>query len=326
MKKFLTQIAYFIASVTVFVILSEALLHKFNIAHFDKVLSKSINNFEEFSDDLDALFLGDSRSFYGIDPNAINSKSNIHNFSFVSESIIITYWKMSYYLENKKLDNLKKVYIYFDESMISSPSRTRLKTTYDYSKFYNWNFDEITKDYSFTERINFWINVNSSLVRLRGSFRMLISQSLQSLVKKNNENELLEKSGLSTRLYSIKPERFESQKDYLVNGLKGLPLIHPEPIKYYHKLVKLLKKHNIEVVFYKIPSTSILLTYENNQLEQLYLNLHKREKYFIQSEFPGSKYEDFTFYDRWELEDFSDRGHLNKKGAQKLGRNIKMGL
>ena len=134
MKRFLKKLIYFVLIVLFIAVLIESVFHKFRLTNFDIALSKSINNFEEVSDDIEVLFLGDSRTFYGINPITINSKLKTQNFSFPSEPIQTTYWKMKYYFDNEMLDSLKLAYILIDEEMLTGDSRIGLQTVYDYSK------------------------------------------------------------------------------------------------------------------------------------------------------------------------------------------------
>jgi hypothetical protein len=327
MKQFLNKLIYFTLVIILVIILNEIAFHKFRLTNFDIALSKSINNFEEVSKDIDVLFLGDSRTYYGINPVTINSKFIIHNYSFASEPIQTTYWKMRYYFDNEMLDNLKSVYILFDESMVSSDSRIGLQTSYDYSKFYNYYFNEITETMPLNKKLGFWFSINSSTIRLKSSFKTIIRNKLFSIMRKNGKQEIIEKSGFANRAYNIEHKNFEREKSYMINGLKETRTMNIVPVKYYHKLVDLLAEKDIRVFFYKMPSTSIILLKENKSVEKYFRIKQEREEEFIKSEFPNSAYINFSKIDiEWCLEDFSDRGHLNSKGAYKLGEYLRVGI
>ena len=139
------------------------------------------------------------------------------------------------------------------------------------------------------------------------------------------KNETIEKSGFSRRVYNISHAKFEREKkSYMINSLKKTPKMHIEPIRFYHKLVDLLAKNNINVFFYNMPtSSSILLLKENKSIEKKFNIIWEREGMFIKNEFPNSSYINFNKKGiEWELDDFSDRGHLNNNGASKLGKYI----
>tara|TARA_B100001250_G_C19700684_1_gene744617 strand:+ start:77 stop:1096 length:1020 start_codon:yes stop_codon:yes gene_type:complete len=322
MKKFLKKLKWFTFLVFLLIIISEIALSKFKIFPGDILLNQSIKNFEKDAMNTEVLFLGHSAPFYGINPSKINSKFNIHNFSFASEKIQTTYWKLKYYIDNNKVDNLKYVYIFFEESMLSE-SVLAPSTHYDYSKYYNHFFNEITETWSTYEKINFWMKINSNLIRVQSSFANFLPIKIMSVFRRSVKNEEVNEFGYGIRTYQINQKDFEKYIPYYINSSKVIHSINEEQFKDFHKLVDLLENNNINVVFYGLGGTSILL---KNKSYEKYLQLkNEREIDFIKREFPNHSY--INFFDigiEFFLGDFSDMGHLNNKGANKLSEHIKI--
>ena len=64
---------------------------------------------------------------------------------------------------------------------------------------------------------------------------------------------------------------------------------------------------------------------ENKSYENYFYESEKRDYEFIKREFP-----DFDYINcnnkkiEWKIQDFSDTGHLNGRGAENLAKNIKI--
>lgn len=323
MKRFARNLGSFFLVLILSLAVGEFLLQKFYATEFDSALSKSINNFEKKSNRIEILFLGDSRVYYGVNPGTINTKKTIHNYSFASEPIQTTYWKLRYYIDRQMLDSLQTVYLLFDYTMISSDSRIGLQTTYDYAKFYNNYFFQITSTMSFQEMLVLGLKTNLDIIRLKGTYENSISNAIKNIYTGDNKNEIIESTGYSKRLYHISEASLSKNKSYLKDLDTGFA-INPKPVNYYHKLVNLLTQKNIKVVFFDMPSAKQLFLKDDPEFYNRFHEMSQKEMNFIRTEFPNTEYIKFSHAPIiWGLSDFSDRGHLNYFGANKISYLLK---
>lgn len=314
MKKFIINIAFFILLVVCAFLCCEIIFREFIKYDIDEHIEASILNFEEKSNKINYIFLGDSEVYYGIDPKYIQLE-NAHNFSFPSEPIQTTYWKVKYYFEQKKLKNLKTVFLLFEKRMINDINRIGLRTILDYSKYYNYYFDDIISQMHLRDKFHFWLELNFDIIRLKPSYKKKVTQGLENL-NKNIYSEVLEKTGYSMRDYALKVDIFENMKSEQIIERKRT-INTPEndsPLKYYRKLIELFETNNVKIIFFNMPDISILLNdIDELQIKGIFDEVIAKE-YFPKIPFINCRVKP----ELWELNDFSDGDHLNAKGAKKI--------
>ena len=328
MKQFLYHLLRFSLFGVVLIFVFETLISVKPISNADIKLRESILAFEKNAKNINTLFLGDSRVFYGIDPSSINSNSIIHNFSFSSEPIATTYYKIKYYIEKDMLPKLDKILIIFDDYMLTSDTRTIMNTDYNYSKYYRHYFDEIVSEMTFLEQVSFGIKQYSNFVRLFPMLKNILELNITNIIYRphtvSNKNEIVEETGYCRRDYSINNDDFVREKSNFLEKYQNINkniTPHPFPLMYYKKIINLLKKNNIEIFFVLIPEpTDILMS---DFMFEKFDIINERSLVFAEKQFPDIKFINYKNIGiDWRVDDFSDFGHLNSKGVKKLGRII----
>ena len=329
MKKFLQKLALFFLSALILFLSVELYISVFPFGKREQDQSKSIQRFESKVDQINILFLGDSRIYYGIDPQFLNSDNITHNFGFAAESIQTTYWKMKYYFDQGQLKNLNKIYVIFDDFMLSSNSRIGLNKRNNYTKYYKYYFSEITENMEVNEKVAFWLRNHVNLIRLKNQLKNIITNNIISYIKsainKDYRVDEVQDTGNSRRFFYLSSEQFTKYENDLRERAKLKSndfLPHPEPLNYYQELITISNKNDVELKFVLMPDASILL---KNDIHKPEIDIYNNNSVILAKKyFPNIDIINLNTLDiKWEKRHFSDPGHLNSKGAELLSRAIK---
>jgi hypothetical protein len=279
----------------------------------DISLYKSIHYFENNKDSIKIIFLGDSQVYYGINPDCISSMKNIHNFGFPSEPIQTTYWKIKYYLDTHSLKKLQLAIINADYDNFTSEERVGINTLYDYYKYYNYYFRDIIKYMGYREII-YLIGHRIDIFRWRSYFVTLIMNKFKPPL-----NEQIMPSGYCERKYSRvdKIQSIEAINKYDKDPNQSI-------VMFYNKLINLFREHGIEIIFIKMPNHVKILS--QGEIDLKYENEELITENIIKTKLQAIKLLNYNSRFNWRVEHFSDKGHLNSKGACILGELIKEDL
>jgi len=278
-------------------------------------LNKSLSNFESQSNNIEILFLGHSYPYYGINPDCVDTliKYKSHNFAFANEQIRSTFYKITSYLNQDKLNKLKLVVINLSQSSLFGQTST-LSTSYAYGRYYDF-FDIGRHNADF---------LLPSIYSLSALYRVKMEKEavVKNIWHGYHENEIILKNGYSRRDYILSDETFknetntfiqwETEKDFTLNYTS---------INYLKRLLAELKDRNIKVIFIIMPTPVLFLSDADIAKAQslkkdIDFKEHKTVR-IIKGLFPDIPvYNYFDDANGLSLNMFSDRGHFNDKGAK----------
>lgn len=297
MKKYIIKVLFFLTPLTVLSIYVEYSLRSIpNDYSFKKeYLNKNANEIE-------ILILGNSHSFYGIDPRYISK--NAFNASHVSQ----TFKYDNYIFNNVKneLINLKIVIIPISYNSLFSKleegkERWRVK---NYSIYYGY--------YShFNPQFFFEIFNNGKLIELyKSTFKSLFAEE-----KQNNISVTSLGFGLG---YSFKEQQDlnqtgkSSSKRHTKNSFKNLN----DNLYYLTEIIEYCKHNDIEVILFTGPTWH---TYHNN-LDSRQLNEMNKNITQLLKNNKNVQYISFLKDKRFQKEDFYNADHLNEIGSEKFSK------
>lgn len=311
-------IAAVITFLVPFVIVAEMVSRLFlvNFLQSEVNAGKSIESFEAGASRDDVLFLGNSYSFYGIDPDRVRLRNGLisHNFSFAGEGVGDTYYKLAYYLRRQRLRKLKLVVINVDNYNFFGPAAP-LNTAYPYGRFYD--IPDIYRTVPAFAKPALLSKL--SLYRVSRQAKTLIGNRLFV----SPVLERIQPSGYSRRDYGMSAASLSAETAaYLDLERVKVFAINPALFGYYKKLVSEFRKRNIAVIFIIVPTPAMFLP-KAAQAGLLAENpadkrdfLEEKTAAGISRLFPGipvyNYQKDSTGF---SIDMFSDRGHLNYKGA-----------
>ena len=252
------------------------------------------------SNEVEYLLLGNSHTYYGINPKPISP--NCFNLAHVAQSIDWDYELLKKYELNWK--NLKYIILPIDYFTLFSrtaegKSPWRVK---NYKIYYNIDCSIPITNYFETTSLGFDKNINR-IFNYYFSGNNEITCDNQGYVSKKRNHKDLEKTGKdAARIHS--KLNFQKLKD-------------SEEI--LNKIVVLALKNKTKVIFLSCPTYKSY--YENLDEKQLKITEQTIKKY-------TTKYSNcyfFSFYNnsKFNKEDFQDAHHVNERGADKLSFMIK---
>jgi hypothetical protein len=322
MRKFFARGLFFFLLLLLSLIPLEILLRNFHFVN-DDILSSSVNNFER-KKSISTLFVGNSKFYYGISESNCFEKNNYHNFSFPSETIESTYWKLKYYIDKGQLKNLKQVYIQIERAGIYVQNPIKRNNMYDYSTYYKHSFNQITENKSILFKINEWLTGYFTFYRLRPYFiDLILNQINYKIVEKgiNRNNANVFGAGFLYSKYSnihMKedlPALINDELSYLKTPVNIIQL------NYYDKLIRLFKKNGVAVDFIKIIEPIDLVSVSDSTIQKILLSNLEKDKNLVSKRYPDSKLIDLSKYvGSFTIEDFGDKIHLNKSGSIKFSQ------
>jgi len=288
----------FILKFTIFIILFAAIFQVFIGATEEKLLKvygpntkmqieQSFN--EVLKEEYDMIILGNSRMYRGINPDMFSIDT--YNFSHDNDTYNQMYYKLLYLEDNDRLP--KSVLIgtdYFQFSIISDTRNHVYKSLLDkrYIKDYSFNFNKYMNN-----RMTFL--QNNLLLRWKSIFekenvnRPYLKENGQFILpRKAMENDTLAKDRESVML--------DIQKNYFKN------------------ILEYCRDKNIKVMVIMPPlRDNELKSYKDEYLEIF-------NEYISESIEENEIYLNFTYDERFNINDFSDITHLNKEGADKFSK------
>lgn len=278
---------------------------------------KSIEAFESVATNVNVLFLGNSYTYYGIDPAQLRlaNGATSHNFAFAGEGIGDTYYKLEYYLRRGLLPKLKLVVINVDNYNFFGQA-VPLNTAYPYSRYYDFA-DIYEHNRAFLKPA---LLSTLALYRVSLQAKTLVANRLFVAPKP----EAIQPNGYSRRDYAISRASLEADTAAFT-GLEKMKVyaVNPELDLYFTRLVTDLKRRHVDVVFIVVPTPAMFLP-------RLYAKtpssgdagvsgdfLEEITARTIGQRFPGVPIRNYMRDSSgFSVEMFSDRGHLNRIGAR----------
>lgn len=323
MGKFIKKFFVFCLIFIVSLILLEISLRSWHFIN-DSILNSSIAQFEIKSNKIKTLFIGNSKIYYAISSDSCFEKNNFHNFSFPSETIESTYWKLKYYSDNASLQNLKHVYIQLERAAIYATSPIERNNMYDYGKYYKHSFDEITKNSTFSFKLNEWITNNCVSYRLRPYLIDLILNQINYKIinkGKNTTNTNLFGAGMLFTKYNATKLKKDIHTLLIQENEYQKAALNISQITYYDLLIKLFEQKGIAVDFINIIEPIDIAAQDDVSINNLLIKNSEKEDTLIKKRYPNSKMIRLNKYSSlFKLEDFADNHHLNNTGSEKFSK------
>lgn len=298
MKKFFIRGAIFIAILWLIVTLSmnyvSGKVRELNGPNYEEQIRISFDGVT--SDYYETIALGNSRIYRGINPYKLDS--NAYNFSHDNDSFNQIYYKLLYL---KKINKLPKEILmgvdYFQFSVFSDTRNHVYKKYFEggYMKDYDLDLNTSFSNYmTFTQnRINLWL------------------EWIQGLKEYNMEEVPYMTDRGQYVLYGMAKENEKVTRESTV-----LPLQQ----KYFDKILEFCEDNNIKINMIMMPTrTNELESYSEETIK-------KFDDYFKSKENENVRYLNFARDSRFVLEDYQDKTHLNKEGADKFSEILNEAL
>ncbi len=323
-QKLMKKLLLFLAiNMAIFMVCEVALrANARDMFHHERFLELSVRNFEKRASDIDMLFLGDSRVYYGVNPDGIHAGDyKAHNFAYPLEPSQTTYYKLKYYLDRNMLPDLDMVLLQlrYDElpGRINQKGKYQLMLSHNYYRFYR--FGEILRNNGPKKALMAFLNGNSYVIRLHKDIFKAVSAGW-------SVREKLQENGYSRRDYYNSGRNFDEEetervlriesKEWLELAEAALESDHNKNGLFYTKMVKMLKSRGVKVFFLHIPEY-----WETEGFsERLDVKLAEMAQKFVPGTPVWSYDYDHKIWDDIKL--FSDIGHLNHDGSEVLGELI----
>jgi len=278
-----------------------------NLIYTEVVLSQSLlyqgeEQFQQVKQDVTILVMGDSHTEYSVNPTYMESA---FNFSSSGEHYIQSFYKLRYYLEGEGL-NFKTVVLPLDMHSFSG-YRTDEIINNDYWRKYVDYFELAQEKEEFWTVISF--RLEGELAYWHGADET--KNFLSKKGKKLNGGFLTKKKSIRKK----KPQKIVNLAKSRVRSHLGKEIYFNEVLlKYFKRLLELVKKHEINVVFIRYPVTREYFQAAKKYIpeEQYYSNL----KAIIEDYFQNPAILDYhdLYWD--QLNFFNDVDHLNMYGAE----------
>ena len=304
MKKFNIQLIGFLGILFGIICLFQIVYSNKPYTALDIFYNESILKLHKRSDKVKVIFLGDSFGYYGINPKNSNTKVSYFNYCFPSEPIFNIYYKFKYLLEKTNIVP-KRIYIIGNAQMfLIDRAKFNFKLNdkrflLHYQSDFFWNLD-------FKNKASYIFN-NFDIFRL-GKRKYI----------KDTYNEYQNEFGTGIRNYQIDSITEQDIKEYTITRKDINRYYSPEVLDYYKKLDKLCIENKIDLRFYIMPTAYVFSERIKN-----YFKYEADAASFLKSQFPHRHNINLAKADLL-ITDFSDRGHLNKKGSEKLFRYFRI--
>jgi hypothetical protein len=292
MKKFTIKTLIFLLPLIISVIIMELLLRQIpNDYKFKK------HYLDNNSDKIEILFMGNSHSFYGLNP--IYCKQNCFNSSHISQSLDLDLEILKKYEPNwskLRVIVLPISYFSFFESMKTSTSPWRIKNYIIYygisrSKNLRYHTEVLSNNLSLNigRIISYYIEGNSAIS----------CSDLGWGVSYNSKNgrDLVETGKEAAARHTSKDYKYFNEN---VSTLKSI--------------IEFGQRHNIKIVLFTPPAYQAYVT--NLNKEQLEKTIHTTENILLQ--YDNCFYFNLLENKSFSLSDFYDADHLNEIGSKKL--------
>lgn len=289
MKKFLIKSILFlmilIISVEGFIKFTDDKLIKLNGPSTEQQIRISFENVLKY--EYDTLILGNSRIYRGINPDKLSQKA--YNFAHDNDNFNQMYYKLKYVEEHDKLpDTLIMGVDYFQFSFLSG------------SRNYIYN-SVMPKEYMKDYKRDINKEVNTILSTKQNEF-MLRLKSLNKKIDETAKVPYLKENGQYIRFREAK------KNEQAKRNSNRLPIQE----KYFEKILKFCSDNNIKVVMVMPP------TRKNELVNYTQETMDKFDNYFKSKENEQVFYLNYSKDERFNLEDYQDKTHLNKEGADRF--------
>lgn len=296
MNKFIKILLAFVLPILVLVILLEVLLRQIPNAY--RVKSDYI---ELNADSIETLILGNSHTYYGVNPDYLSS--NALNFANVSQTIDIDYKIIEDYAP--KMPNLRFVII-----------RLSYDTLYEQLGLINENWR--VKEYNIytSMRLDYKIKHQFEItsVKLKTNINRIIEYYFDDDYVVNN----------SKRGWGIAPQ-FRKPHDIDLNGAKSAKrhtisdkYLYNENVDYLNKIIKYCANRDIKVLLLTPPAYKSY--FQNLEKEQLESTINVGQA--MDAKYNNCNYYNLLNSHKFTRIDFFDSDHLNPKGAEKFTKFI----
>ena len=274
----------------------------------------------------DVLIMGDSRVFYGLNPNAFDSM-RVERISMEAARPFEIFYLFKEYLKNKKTPP-KILFLSFAPDHLAIHDdfwkyTTRFGTIPFSASLRFINKANDLDDLAILERSSYLQAVSDLSLRAMGSLKYYLADYQKTkLVRRRAKNkqayEELEEERYVTdnRLFSPSKSSIEER-----NNLKISPTLE----FYLKEIVRIAEEHDIKVLFEALPSSKQMAQKRTETYEQPYKAFLMK----MQTQFPNARFSDaLPFFADTIL--FRDAGHLNAEGAtyfsKGLARRLRMEL
>lgn len=296
-RKFLSRLIIFIIPLAAFLLFMEL-----NVRRMDNSFALKKRNFEKGIDSVELVILGNSHSYYGVDPQYISIKS--YNLANSSQSIYYDKEITLKYLEDLK--NLKMVMISISYFSLYYRISDMAENWRDFFYYRYWKIRD--------PQLSYWDSRNYSYMMIYTP-----AKTLEFLNEgfKTNLNEGVESNG-HFRMDTL------GNKDVL-NDEIGRMIVrsHTSMINFNQQennvndlseLIETLKKRGIKIILFSTPVAS---TYSKFCDSAILLRNNKLINQIV-SKYSNCFYKDYSTDSRFTIKDFGNNDHLNFIGARKF--------
>ncbi|WBW98641.1 hypothetical protein [Oceanirhabdus sp. W0125-5] len=291
MKKFILKftifIILFVVVFQVFIGATEEKLLKVNGPSMQMQIERSFK--DVIKKEYNMIILGNSRMYRGVNPEMFGISA--YNFSHDNDTYNQMYYKLLYLEKENKLPKVVLLGTdYFQFSFISDTRNFVYKSLLD---------KEYIKDYSFD--FNKYMNIRMTtlqknlILRVESIFK---NENVNRPFMRENGQFIYHGKGSQTKTFNRSSEMKDIQKDY------------------YEKILEFCRDKNIKVIVVMPPLRKIEL--EDYQVD--YLN--EFNNYINKSIGEEGIYLNYTYDKRFNIDDFWDITHLDKKGADKFSKML----
>ena len=316
MKLFFKKILLFIFPLVIIVIMMDLYLANMNSLYKEKA-----NGLLEHANEIEILILGNSHATYGVDPSSFSDFA--FNIANVGQSI---YFDKELTLQNlKKLKNLKYVLISLDYHSLYFSSQKGERNIWSY---YGNGIKHPSKDYNkadispflfgYDPRVSFSLLKKGILNKWKfrdHDFFIDYDVELGVLLTDTIEKGYVSFSGTDSTFFNT---------NYYTNKINGFDnLVNSSPsekklvLNELDQLISTLQNNGVKPILFSTPTFKEYNTFldssiiNNNQIDSK--NLCK--KYNIE-------FWDYAYYHNFNIDEFFNPDHLNKKGAARFSKML----
>lgn len=313
-------------------LLSGALSHYFlNVVTSDTGLASRDRWFYEGTGkDIKYLILGDSHSFFGIDPSTLDPSGRSYNLAANGKSYIHTYYMLKYIFEDdiKRIDNIVLQLDLHDLSSLSTNERLMRARSYFWSK--HLDYIELSRE---TGKWLFFsqLALEGHLAPYLSGYKYFVNFFDKWWNKERSLSYLFHGSTAIPRGngYMARKGDYSKADDKLSPALARSRLMHEgyvpydkTLITYLEKIIELCRDHKVKLRLVSMPitrtfyrSSLAVIKTEDEDFDEYYMVNRIKEKY-------GLKFYDFRsfFFDHDEM--FWDQDHLNVEGSEIFSRTF----
>lgn len=302
MRRFVLKIIYLSLPILVVAIIMEILLR--NIPN-DYLLKKEY--LDKNAPLIETLILGNSHSYYGLDP--LYFTSNTFNASHISQSLNFDYEILKKYKD--KLNKLETIILpvsYFTliGKLEASSESWRVK---NYIIYYGLNSSKSLTDYSEILSNRFNLNI-ARLINyyLQGRSTITCTQLGWGTSYNSREAKNLIETGETA---SMRHTRYDfDSEEYLE--------IFNDNVTILHAIIQWCNENNVKILLLTLPAFETYIHHLN--LHQLNTTIKLTNE--ICSEYDNCTYENMLSDTNFVAIDFYDADHLSEIGAEKLSKRI----